>query len=117
MLYGGPRNDEPLASARVVRTGIGRVIEFDSTRLPILPGRQYNELWFVGPGDTLARPNRISAGTFHPDPEGRSRVTFAAAVDPRRYTGMSVTKEPDDGNPQRTGPEVLCRTRGCAAIG
>jgi anti-sigma-K factor RskA len=95
------------ATVEVRKTGIGRVIRFDSDDLPILPKGEYYELWFVGPGDTLARPNRISAGTFHPDEDGRSHVRFAAAVDPAKYPMLSVTAEPGDGNPQRTGPEVL----------
>ncbi len=95
------------ASAQVVKTGIGRVIEFRSEELPILPTGEFYELWFVGPGDTLAEPNRISAGTFHPDEEGRSHVTFAAAVDPAKYPVLSVTAEPGDGDPRRTGSEVL----------
>jgi hypothetical protein len=100
---GGPEQ----ATAEVRKTGIGRVIRFDSDDLPILPKGEYYELWFVGPGDTRSRPNRISAGTFHPDEEGRSHVRFAAAVDPAKYPVLSVTAEPGDGNPQRTGPEVL----------
>jgi anti-sigma-K factor RskA len=95
------------ASVEVRKTGIGRVIRFESDRLPILPKGDYYELWFVGPGDTRERPNRISAGTFHPDEQGRSRVRFAAAVDPAEYPVLSVTAEPGDGNPERTGPEVL----------
>jgi anti-sigma-K factor RskA len=95
------------ATAEVRETGIGRVIRFDSDELPILPKGEYYELWFVGPGDTLAKPNRISAGTFHPDEDGRSHVRFAAAVDPAKYPVLSVTAEPGDGNPRRTGPEVL----------
>jgi hypothetical protein len=95
------------AGATVIKTGIGRVIEFRTDDLPILPKKDYYELWFVGPGDTPQRPNRISAGTFHPDPQGRSNVTFAAAVEPRKYPKLSVTREKGDGNPQRGGPEVL----------
>jgi Anti-sigma-K factor rskA, C-terminal len=100
---GGPDQ----AAVEVRKTGIGRVIRFDSDDLPILPKGEYYELWFVGPGDTRAQPNRISAGTFHPDEQGRSHVRFAAAVDPAKYPVLSVTAEPGDGNPQRTGPEVL----------
>jgi len=95
------------ASARVVKTGIGRVISFRSEELPILPTGEYYELWFVGPGDTPRRPNRISAGTFHPDEQGRSHVTFAAAVDPAKYPVLSVTAEPGDGNPRPAGLDVL----------
>ena len=36
----------------------------------------------VGPDDRPGYQQRISAGTFHPDEDGRSRVTLAAAVDP-----------------------------------
>jgi anti-sigma-K factor RskA len=95
------------ANVEVRKTGIGRVIRFESDELPILPKGEYYELWFVGPGDTPAAPNRISAGTFHPDEDGRSRVRFAAAVDPAKYPVLSVTAEPADGNPKATGPEVL----------
>ena len=95
------------AQVEVRKTGIGRVVRFESDTLPILPKSEYYELWFVGPGDTRARPNRISAGTFHPDEQGRSSVQFAAAVDPAKYPVLSVTAEPGDGNPERTGPEVL----------
>jgi len=65
------------------------------------------ELWFVGPGDRPGAPNRISAGTFHPDPEGRSRVVFHAAVNPRNYPGLAVTREPGDGDPDPTGVDIM----------
>jgi hypothetical protein len=55
----------------------------------------------------LRRRNRISAGTFHPDEQGRSDVELTAAADPALYPVLSVTPEPADGNPKRTGPEVL----------
>jgi hypothetical protein len=74
----------------------------EQEELPILPKGEYYELWFEAPGRKY-----ISAGTFHPDEEGRSRVTFAAAVDPGLYPVLSVTAEPGDGNPARTGREVL----------
>ena len=95
------------ATVDVRKTGIGRVIKLRTDELAILPKGDYYELWFVGPRDTPARPNRISAGTFHPDENGRSNVTFAAAVDPALYPVLSVTAEPGDGDPRPTGPEVL----------
>jgi anti-sigma-K factor RskA len=95
------------ATAVVRKTGIGRVVEFRTTELPILPEGEYYELWFVGPGDRPGRPNRISAGTFHPDEEGRSHVRFAAAVDPAKYPRLAVTAEPGDGDPAPSGPDVL----------
>jgi len=95
------------ARAEVTETGIGRVIEFRSDDLAILPKGEYYELWFVGPGDSRRKSNRISAGTFHPDPEGRSHVSFAAAVDPAKYPVLSVTAEPGDGDPRPSRREVL----------
>ena len=105
-----PNDPRLTARADVTKTGIGRVIQFDTTKLPILPKGEFYELWFVGPGDSPGRPNRISAGTFHPDEQGRSHVTFAAAVDPAKYPVLSVTAEPGDGDPRPTGPEVLRST-------
>jgi anti-sigma-K factor RskA len=102
-----PEGGSARATVQVVKTGIGREITFRSDDLPILPQGEYYELWFVGPGDTLRRPNRISAGTFHPDERGRSRVELTAAVDPKLYPVLSITAEPGDGNPRRTGAEVL----------
>lgn len=102
-----PGGGEGEANVTVVETGIGREIAFRTDDLPILPKTEYYELWFVAPGDTLERPRRISAGTFHPDERGRSHADFTAAVDPKRYPVVSVTAEPGDGNPARTGPEVL----------
>jgi hypothetical protein len=95
------------ALVQVRKTGIGRVVTFRSHSLAILPKGEYYELWFVGPGDRPGRPNRISAGTFHPDEDGRSLVVFAAAVDPALYPALVVTAEPGDGDPRPNGPEVL----------
>jgi Anti-sigma-K factor rskA len=106
--FWSPQNAcERAANVEVRKTGIGRVIRFESDELPILPKGEYYELWFVGRGDTPTTPNRISAGTFHPDEDGRSHVTFTAAVDPAKYPVLSVTAEPGDGDPEPTGPEVL----------
>jgi hypothetical protein len=107
-----PGEGEADATLSVVRTGIGRVIELDTDVLPILPTGEYYEIWFVAPGDSPDAPDRISAGTFHPDPDGRSNVRFAAAVDPAKYPHVVITAEPGDGNPAPTGPEVLRATIG-----
>ncbi len=95
------------ADLLVVKTGIGRVVDLDTSVLPILPIGEFYELWFVAPDDSPDQPNRVSAGTFHPDPDGRSNVRFAAAVDPTEYPSVEITAEPVDGNPAATGPVVL----------
>ncbi len=100
----------PGATATGIRTGIGRTVQLRTDDLPILPTGELYELWFVGPGDAPREPNRISAGTFHPDEQGRSHVDLTAAVDPALYRELSITAEPGDGNPAPTGPEVLRAT-------
>jgi anti-sigma-K factor RskA len=92
----------------VVRTtGVGRDVTLTIARLrDPRPGGLY-ELWFVGPDDRRGHPQRVSAGTFHPDADGRGTVHLVAAADPRVYTRIAVTLEPTDGNPRRQGPTVL----------
>jgi hypothetical protein len=87
--------------------GIGRTVDLTTDRLPLLPRGDYYEVWFVGPGDRPGRPNRISAGTFHPDAAGRSDVQLKAAVDPALFPAVEITAEPGDGDPQPTGPVVM----------
>ncbi len=95
---------------QVTRRGIGRTIELRTGTLPILPTGEYYEVWFVSAADAPERPDRISAGTFHPNPQGVSESTFTAAVDPGVYGVVEVTAEPADGNPAATGPVVLRTT-------
>jgi anti-sigma-K factor RskA len=100
------RSGDQSAEVSVHKTPTGRVVDLRTDELPILPEGEYYELWFVGPGDRPGAPERISAGTFHPDPEGRSDVRFAAAVDPQGYPELAVTREPGDGDPS-PGRDVL----------
>jgi len=95
------------AQATGILTGIGRTVQLRTDDLAILPKGEFYELWFVGPDDSPRTPNRISAGTFHPDDDGRSFVDLTAAVDPALYPELSVTAEPGDGDPRATGTEVL----------
>lgn len=105
--YAGPiAGDGVAGTLTVTNTGIGRVVELETEDLEILPTGQYYEVWFVGPDDTPESPDRISAGTFHPDEDGRSEVTFAAAVDPTLYPTVQITAEPGDGDPSPTLPPL-----------
>lgn len=107
-LSGGAGSAAGLAASVVVRKGgTGRIVTLESSTLPALPKGVYYELWFVGPGDRPGAPQRISAGTFHPDDAGASDVTFHAAVDPAKYPGVAVTREPGDGNPAPSGPDLV----------
>ncbi len=95
------------ADLTVTAIGIGRVVELQTDALPILPTGEFYEVWFVAALDGPAAPRRISAGTFHPDPEGRSDVQLTAAVNPQLYPTVEISAEPGDGNPLQTGPIVL----------
>lgn len=103
-------DDVAIGQLTVTATGIGRVVDLETDELPILPTGEYYELWFVGPGDTAENPDRISAGTFHPDADGNVGVRFAAAVDPSLYPTVEITAEPGDGDPAATGPIVASIT-------
>ena len=92
---------------RVTKQDIGRVVRLETDDLPILPKGQFYEVWFVGPGDAPGSRRRISAGTFHPDPAGRSDVSLTAAVDPALYPVVAVTAQPGGGAPGALGPEVM----------
>ena len=61
------------ASARV--TPVGREVELHIERLRDPRPDGLYELWFVGPG------GRVSAGTFHPDENGRGVVKLLAAAE------------------------------------
>lgn len=92
-------------------TAVGRQVRLTMRGLPDPRPRSIYELWFVGPGDTRRRPNRVSAGTFHPDERGNGTVALTGAADPKRFPRLSVTLESADGSPRRTGPEVLRATQ------
>ena len=85
----------------------GRSVELEVEGLPRAPAGTYYECWFVGDGDTLAKPNRVSAGTFAVPDAGAHTVEMMSASDAARFPKMGVTVEPDDGNPQRTGDKAL----------
>jgi hypothetical protein len=89
-------------SATVQTTGVGREVVVDIERLRDPRPDGLYELWFVAPDG-----RRISAGTFHPDDEGRGTVRLVGAADPKVYTRIVVSLEPADGNPRRKGPDVL----------
>ena len=99
------------ALAEVVKLGIGREIDFRTDELPILPKGEFYELWFAAPEDSPSAPKRISAGTFHPDENGRTEVTMTVAVvDPALYPTLVVSAEPGDGDPAASGNDVLRST-------
>ncbi len=98
--------DDTSAAVTVRKLGSGRDVDVTSDTLPILPDGGIYELWFVGPGDSPDSPNRISAGTFHPDADGTTDVVHAAVV-PTDYPTVVITAEPNNGDPAVNGREVV----------
>jgi Anti-sigma-K factor rskA len=65
------------------------------------------ECWFVGPNDSLERPNRVTAGTFTIGPSGKATLRLHSAADLQRFPVMGVTLERDGADPRRSGDKVL----------
>lgn len=99
---GGPNH----GSAKVRKTAAGRSVTL-SVDLPPSPAGTLYECWFVGAGDTLEHPNRVAVGTFKIGPSGHLSMSMTSAADATRFPKMGITREPDDGNPQRRGDKVL----------
>lgn len=93
--------------AQLRPTDAGTEVDLDLTDLPRNPPGTFYECWFVAPDDTLAKPDRVSAGTFVVVGGGTTHVRMITAADLSRFPRMGITLEPDDGNPQRTGNKVL----------
>jgi hypothetical protein len=99
---------EVLRDVEGVRRGIGRAVRIHTDDLAILPTGEFYEVWFVGPDDEPDSPDRISAGTFHPDEHGVSDISLTAAVDPALYPTLVITAEAGDGDPA-PGPIEVAR--------
>lgn len=70
-------------------------------------GSGWYELWYIGKGDTRARPNRIAVATFRPR-HGSIHTVFPAAFDGSRFNRVSITLQPpNEGDPSYIGREVL----------
>lgn len=95
------------ATAELRRVDDGVAIDMEvSGMAPNPPGSVY-ECWFVGQGDTLEQPNRVSAGTFTIGASGRASLRMHSAADLRHFPVMGVTLETDGGRPERTGKKIL----------
>jgi anti-sigma-K factor RskA len=70
--------------------------------MPKLQEDEYYEMWYYAEdGD------RISCGAFRVGPDGRTTVNLTAPATARDYPEIEITREPDDGNPEASGEEVL----------
>jgi anti-sigma-K factor RskA len=87
---------------RVVQEGENVRVELEVWKMPDLEMDEYYEMWYYAEdGD------RISCGSFRTGPEGRTTVNLTAPATATDYPEIEITREPDDGNPQASGEEVL----------
>jgi anti-sigma-K factor RskA len=87
---------------RVEQQGENFQVELEVWKMPELEENEYYEMWYYAEdGD------RISCGTFRIGPEGRTSVNLTAPATARDYPEIEITREPDNGNPEASGEEVL----------
>jgi Anti-sigma-K factor rskA, C-terminal len=88
------------ATAKLHATPSGLAIELDVSRLPPAPSGYYYQAWMKGPRGLVA------IGTFHLR-GGPGAVELWSAVSLADYPAITVTQEPEDGNPASSGQVVL----------
>jgi hypothetical protein len=67
---------------------------------PPKPGKTY-QVWLVTDNA------KISAGTFHPDAQGKTFMHAVYAMDRNALRAVAITEEPEGGVPSPTGPMVV----------
>jgi len=88
------------ATARLHATPSGLAIELDVSGLPPSPPGYYYQAWMKGPRGL------VTIGTFHLR-GGPGTVELWSAVSLADYPAITVTREPEDGNPASSGQVVL----------
>ncbi|HET9968988.1 MAG TPA: anti-sigma factor, partial [Streptosporangiaceae bacterium] len=87
------------AVAKLHATPSGLAIELDVSGLPPPPPGTYYQAWMKGPRGLVA------IGTFHL--RGPGTVELWSAVSLAGYPTITVTREPEDGDPASSGQVVL----------
>jgi hypothetical protein len=88
------------ATAKLHATPSGLAVELDVSGLPPSPPGYYYQAWMKGPRGLVA------IGTFHLR-GGPGTVELWSAVNLADYPVITVTREPEDGNPASSGQVVL----------
>jgi hypothetical protein len=88
------------ATAKLHATPSGLAIELDVSGLPPSPPGYYYQAWMKGPRGP------VTIGTFHLR-GGPGTVELWSAVSLADYPAITVTREPEDGNPASSGQVVL----------
>ena len=88
------------ATAKLHATPSGLAIELDVSKLAPSPPGFYYQAWMKGPHGL------VTIGTFHMH-GGPGTVELWSAVSLADYPTITVTREPEDGNPASSGQVVL----------
>jgi hypothetical protein len=103
---------------RVEEVGPNLHVTLEVRGMPELKKNNYYEMWYYADDDDrndaedddrndAEDGGRISCGTFQVGPEGRTTVNLSAPASSRHYREIEITREPDDGDPDSSGEEVL----------
>jgi hypothetical protein len=88
------------ATAKLHATPSGLAIELDVSGLPPSAPGYFYQAWMKGPREL------VTIGTFHMR-GGPGTVELWSAVSLADYPAITVTREPEDGNPASSGQVVL----------
>ena len=100
-LAGTDRAPDASASVTVQENGAGALIRLDAEGLAPAPANSYYEGWVDGPDGDM-----VAIGTFHLH-HGDDPIALWAGVDLSKYPVLTVTLEPEDGDPGSSGDVVL----------
>jgi hypothetical protein len=89
------------ATAKMHATPSGLAVELDVSGLPPSPPGYYYQAWMKGPRGL------VTIGTFHMRGGPAGTVELWSAVTLADYPVITVTREPEDGNPASSGQVVL----------
>ena len=87
---------------RVEEEGENFQVQLEVWEMPELEEDEYYEMWYYAEDG-----GRISCGTFRVRSDGQTAVNLTAPVTAGDYPEIEITREPDDGNPEASGEEVL----------
>jgi anti-sigma-K factor RskA len=111
-ITGDPSSGVPLTATALAPEAGGEVqveevgenlrVKLEVWGMPKLAENEYYEMWYYSEDS-----GRISCGTFRTGAEGRATVNLTAPASAKHYPKIEITREPDDGNPEASGKEIL----------
>ena len=94
--------DDAGGEVQVEEVGQNLRVDLEVWGMPELKEGEYYEMWYYADDG-----GRLSCGTFRVGSDGQAAVNLTAPVTAGDYPEIEITREPDDGNPEASGEEVL----------